>query len=289
MDHIKILKRSWHILWQYKALWVFGIILALTTANWQSSSTASSSGNRSNNGNGGTVSYNFDEDRWEISEKVEEDFQEIEEFFNKTTPETIRNWAITIGIALLCLIFFLYVISRFAHYISETALIQMVNEYEETGEKLSVRQGFRIGWSRTSWRLFLIDLLINVTAAILFILLFTLSLTPLLLIAAEKVIITIIAVVTTIGLFFLIIFFAIIATVVLSLLRYFVKRACVFGKLGVFDSFRQGFAVVKQNLKDVGIMWLIMFAIKLCYGILVIPIGFVFLLSAAVFGGLIAL
>ena len=32
MDHIKILKRAWEITWRYPALWVFGIILALTTA-----------------------------------------------------------------------------------------------------------------------------------------------------------------------------------------------------------------------------------------------------------------
>ena len=29
MDPVKILKRSWHILWSYRALWVFGLILAL--------------------------------------------------------------------------------------------------------------------------------------------------------------------------------------------------------------------------------------------------------------------
>ena len=32
MDPIKILKRSWHILWSYRALWVFGLILALAGA-----------------------------------------------------------------------------------------------------------------------------------------------------------------------------------------------------------------------------------------------------------------
>jgi len=33
MKHAQILKRSWEILWSYKALWIFGIILALTTAS----------------------------------------------------------------------------------------------------------------------------------------------------------------------------------------------------------------------------------------------------------------
>ena len=32
MDHIKILKSAWYILWSYRALWVFGLILALAGA-----------------------------------------------------------------------------------------------------------------------------------------------------------------------------------------------------------------------------------------------------------------
>ncbi|MCK7527065.1 MAG: hypothetical protein MZV64_60385 [Ignavibacteriales bacterium] len=40
----------------------------------------------------------------------------------------------------------------------------MVDEYESTDTKMTVRQGFRIGWSRTSWRLFLINLIVNLPA-----------------------------------------------------------------------------------------------------------------------------
>ena len=31
MDYTKILKRALHTVWNYRALWIFGIILALTT------------------------------------------------------------------------------------------------------------------------------------------------------------------------------------------------------------------------------------------------------------------
>ena len=37
MDHMKVLKRAWQILWSYKALWIFGIILALTTSSGSNS------------------------------------------------------------------------------------------------------------------------------------------------------------------------------------------------------------------------------------------------------------
>lgn len=42
IDPVKILKRAWYILWSYRALWVFGLILALAAGG--------SSGNGSNNG-----------------------------------------------------------------------------------------------------------------------------------------------------------------------------------------------------------------------------------------------
>jgi hypothetical protein len=43
MDPVKILKRAWHILWSYRALWVFGLILALAAGS------ASSQGSNNSN------------------------------------------------------------------------------------------------------------------------------------------------------------------------------------------------------------------------------------------------
>ena len=33
MNYQKVLKRSWDMVWRYRALWLFGAILALTTVN----------------------------------------------------------------------------------------------------------------------------------------------------------------------------------------------------------------------------------------------------------------
>ena len=44
MDHFKILRRAFQLTWSYRALWMFGILLALTTA---------SSGVNSGGGGGG--------------------------------------------------------------------------------------------------------------------------------------------------------------------------------------------------------------------------------------------
>ena len=51
IDIGKILKRAWHILWNYRILWIFGILLALTHAG--------GSGGNSSSGSGGNSNYNF--------------------------------------------------------------------------------------------------------------------------------------------------------------------------------------------------------------------------------------
>ena len=42
------------------------------------------------------------------------------------------------------------------HLVPPTALIRMVDRHEATGEKVSVRQGFRLGWSRAALPLWLL-------------------------------------------------------------------------------------------------------------------------------------
>src|SRR5436309_13429751 len=37
MDPVKILQRAWHILWNYRTLWAFGLILALAAGGTASS------------------------------------------------------------------------------------------------------------------------------------------------------------------------------------------------------------------------------------------------------------
>ena len=34
MDPIKIIKRAWQILWSYRALWIFGMLVALTAGGF---------------------------------------------------------------------------------------------------------------------------------------------------------------------------------------------------------------------------------------------------------------
>jgi len=167
----------------------------------------------------------------------------------------------------------------------------MVDDHEKTGQKHSVREGFRMGWSRTAFRLFLIKLLIGLPTALAFILLFALAFAPLLLWVTGSNVAGGIGTVTTIGLFFPILFLAIVAGVVLSLLRQFFWRACALEEMGVIESIRQGFSLVRRHLKDVIVMWFLMIGVQIGWVIALIATAIVLfpaIILLIVVGGVLA-
>jgi hypothetical protein len=267
MDHIKVLKRAWEIMWRYRALWVFGIILALTTAGLRGNGPQATFGGDGDNGGGNS---GFSPPGPEI-------------------PPEVVGILIAIGAAVACAIVIFIVVSVIARYVAETALIRMVDDYEETGEKRGVREGFRMGWSRTAWRLFLIDLLIGLPTAVVLIFLFLLALAPLLLWVTKNTVAGAIGTVATIGLFLLFVLLAIIVSLVLSLLMHFFRRACALEELGVIEAIREGFGVVRRHLKDVGIMWIIMTGLGLAWTLLMIPVTILLVIAGLILAGLPAL
>ena len=142
-----------------------------------------------------------------------------------------------------------------------------------------------MGWSRTAWRLFLMDLAVDLPVALTFMLLFALALAPLLLWTSRSTGLGAVGTISTIGLFFAVVFLAIVVGAALSLLKRFFRRACVLEGLGVVGSLRRGWAMVRQNLKDVGLMWLIMIGVNLAWMLLMVPIGALLFGLGAVMGG----
>jgi len=265
MDHFKVLKRAWDVTWRYRALWIFGIILALTTASGGSSGGGGNTAGMGNgNGNGFPPGG----------------------FPKPEIPPQVVGILIALGLAFVGIMFLLIIVSTVARYIAETSLIYMVDNYEETGEKYTVGQGFRLGWSPTTWRLFLIDLITGLPIAILFGALFALSFTPLLLWITQDTTAGIIGTVAAIGLFFMTIFLAIIIGALLSFLRRFFWRACALENLGVMDALRQGTRMAITHLKDAGIMLLIMVGVQIAWGIAMLIFTLVLLVLAMLLGGL---
>jgi hypothetical protein len=291
MDHMKVLKRAWHILWQYKILWVFGIILALTTATASSSGSASpGSGSSSNNNNQNPPEefQPFEGGEFSFQENFEEEMQE----FGRVTVETIKEYKgviITVAVMAACFLFLLMIGGTVLRYVSEVALIRMVDDYEETEVKRTFREGWRMGWSLAAWRLFLIDLLLFVVLFPAFVLLGFLVALPAIITLAIGGGLAVFGVVVTVGLAFLLILFGIVIAVAMAMLIEFFRRTCVLEDLPVFEALRLGFAFVRQNLKDVGLMWLIILGIKLVTPLVMLPIGLAALFLAGVTGGFIGL
>jgi hypothetical protein len=259
MDHFKILKRAFSITLDYRALWVFGILLALTTAG---------------NGGGGDGGGDFNgapPGGWP-----------------ELTAEMITA-IIAAAVALLLVVLVLAIVGTVVRYVSETALIRMVNQHEDTGEKIGVRQGFRLGWSRPALSLFLIDLLIVVSVMVVFVLLLLISAMPLLVWLTDSVPARVLGAVLTVGLAVLVIFAGIVVSIVLSLLVQFFHRAIVLENLGVMAGMRRGLQIVRQRLGDVIVMGLILFGLGLAWLIAMIPLFLVLLMAALVLGGLPAL
>ncbi len=268
MDHIKILKRAFHITLDYRALWVFGILLALTTASGKGGGGSSGGG-----GGGGGSSYHLPSGH----------------LASLRLPEVTAQAAgalIGVIILLAILVLFVVIIGGILRYVSETALIRMVDHHETTGEKLGVGQGFRLGWSRSAFRIFLIDLLIIAIGIAVFLLLLLIAAAPLATWLTRSELLRAAGAALSGSLFMLALFLAILAVIILSLLIQFIRRACILEGLGVFESIRRGVAILRQRLGDVIVMGILLFALGIAWVVVMIPVAILLILAAIVLGGL---
>ena len=266
MDPVKILKRSWYILWSYRTLWVFGLILALAAGSASSQGSNNSSRYEQNQGQPQQVTPQG------MQEAFKDFRSEVQKLFEQGMPEAdITGQALTtflwvIG-AFVLVMLVVGIVMAIARYVSETAVIRMVDEYETSGNKMTVRQGFRIGWSKTAWRLFLINLIVNLPAIALVLVLLTTGIGVYFAWVNGTANFAAFSTVATIVLAFITIFVVVILSIVLYLLRNFFWRISVLEDAGVRESLRRGFAFVLENWKSVGLMWLVMIGLGIVWAV----------------------
>jgi len=200
-------------------------------------------------------------------------FAELEQLVREPSAADIVVTILGV-IAIIAIIFVLWIVlAAVLRYVSETALISMVNEYEKTGVKRGIREGLRMGWSRKAWRLFLIDLVVHLPVTLVLIALLILSLLPLLLWFSGSVEVGIAATLISMGLMLPLIFLFIFVGALLTLLTQFFRRVCVIQDEGVLASIGQGFNMVRWNLKEVILMALIVLGITIAFIFAMIPIS----------------
>ncbi len=270
MDPVKILKRAWHILWSYRALWVFGLILALTAAG--------SSGGNGNNGarfSGDSSNQSYEAplpENWR--EEISKAFAEAGKEFSRILEDGLPALGISkgeltallwVGAVFVLVMLVVGLVMTIARYVSETAVIRMVDEYEATDTKMTVRQGFRIGWSRTSWRLFLINLIVNIPVFLLLVVMGVAGFVIYTMVAGQSGDFAVAGIVGVIGVVFLAIFVVVILSIFLGLLRHFFWRVCALENVGVGESLQRGFTLVRENWKNVGLMWLVMIGLGIAW------------------------
>lgn len=294
LDISKILKRSWHILWYYRMLWVFGFILALTAG---SNTFGSSSRYTISDGQRNQPSSIQAPDGWQglqgdtFAEKVNDAFRQMSigiRMLQEQYPVEFRM-GVAVIITFLVMILLYSILAAILRYVAETASIRMVDEYEQSGVKVGFRKGWKYGWSRAAWRVFLVNFIVHLPMLVLFVVLFLLGwwVFSAFMGGVESVIIT--SIVAGSGLAFLLIFVTVILMVVLLVLRNFAWRMNVLEGAGTMKALRMAWALVKRQWKNVGLMWLVMVGLKIAWSIvffiLFFPLLIVSIITAA--GGLV--
>jgi hypothetical protein len=258
MNQLKILERAFDIVKRYRALWLFGVLLAITSA-----------GGGSGGGNSGG--------------------QGLVNFGNVprgTIPEPIAALFIPAALGLVLVASLLGIAAVVLRYVARTALIRMVNDHETSGRTYTIREGFRLGWIKENWRIFLINLLVGIPLFLLFGGLLIATLLPLFLWVTENRVLGILGTIMTVGLFFIFILLAVLVGTASTLLKRFFWRACILDGRGVIDAIQQGFEYVWHNLGEVGLMWLLMVGVKIVWGIALMIIGVLLLIIGGMLGGI---
>ena len=272
MSYQRVLKRSWQILWGYKVLWLFGFILALTTTSTFSVPPANNSENDSF-----TIDLG-DREFFSASsiEEVEAELYNLGQQIDDGLLLEMREIFVAAG-AIILVVFFWIAIATLFRYVAETALIKMVHKHEETGKKVSITKGVRLGWSRSTWRIFLIDLLVRFPIYIILLALFLLSLVPLLLWLTGSYAAGAVGIGLSVVMFIPLLVIALLVGAAVTLFSQFFRRVCVLEDRGVLASIGHGFSMVIENPKEVLVTGLIVLGISIVTVIAMVPI-FVILL-----------
>jgi len=256
MNHTRLIRRACEITWRYKVLWLFGILLALTSGG----------GGGGNNG---------------------------ARFSSQPIPGLDRlgwiEWQALTGliVACCCLLVILVIVAVIVNYVARVALYRSVDQIEATGAAPTWREGLRLGWSNRGFRLWLLDLIIAIPAVIIALLLLGIGATPLLLLLIDSPVARTLGIAATVGLELLMIAVIIVAAVILHVCGQFWSREVALADRSIGQALAVGYVTVRQRLKDVGGMWLLMFGIGLAFGLVfLVFVLFVLAVAAAVGGGI---
>ena len=263
MNQMELIKRAWQMTWRHKVLWLFGILLALAGGGGGFSGGGGGGGRSGGGGQGGGG----------------EEFDWIRELSN-INPEV---WG---GIALLCCcaLLILAVVMTIVQLVSRAALYRSGNQIEATGNAPTWLEGFRLGWTNRTFRLFLLELLVGIAVFFAVMLLLAVAASPLLLLIVDSGVARAIGVGLAIWLFLVWLLIVIVASVVLSVLGQLWAREIVIADRSIGKAFGSGIELLRRQWKDLGVFWLLMLAIAIGFGLVMIPLVTVLIIGGGTLG-----
>lgn len=273
MNHSALLKRAFSITKRFRVLWLFGILVALTTGG---SSSPGSSGS----------GYNFNEadlrrGNWPDWLPAEQWGQQWGRWVDQFDPSRY----VGLFIACCCLLIIFAIVALIVNYVARAALMRSVDQIEATGGAPTWREGFRLGWSNRTFRLWLLELIIGISVALAALLLLALAASPLLLLLTQNDAAQAIGIVLSAILGVLVILILIVAAIALNILGQFWSREIVLGDRSIGAALTAGYADVRRHLKDIGVLWLLMVGIQIAFMIALLPVVLLVLAIAGLLGG----
>ncbi len=274
MDYGTLLRKAWDIIWKHKWLILLGVLVALGSGNTPPSSGGSDTG------------YQIEQEEYEGFNPSQGDFDPFrslqEEFQRPEFEEAAPFLAVGagIGVALMCLVAAVFVVLWAVSTIARGGLVAGVNAIEARGAS-SFAEAWRAGWAR-GWRLLGISLL-----PALPILVMVITNAGLLggFVNMTKTLDEQAMLPAGIGLgatAFAILCVAGVTSLILGLLRTFAERACMLEDKGVFDSYSRGWQILRENVGEVLILFLIQIAINIALFLVLLGPGIIVALCACV-------
>ena len=279
MNHIEVLKRALHITWKYRALWLIGLLLVLAGGGVTGGFSGASNGAASGNEHQGQGEW----DNWSFGRN----YDRFEEMWADIGP-----YVATVAVALAVLFVAALIVGVakvIARYVTRTSLVQMVNQYEESGEQVGFWSGLRRGWSRSAFRLFLISLALKLPLALVMVLsigsLVTLGVLSIVTETGPGIALGIVLILLAIP----IILVGAVVGAILGPVTEVAYRTCALKGIGAWEAIRSAFGLVRRNLGATALQWLLLVGLNIAWNILLIPVNILLVALGLFVGGIPAL
>lgn len=293
MNTAKIFRNSWDLMLRYRALWIFGVILALTTVSFGSALWLRDDETPANQRtlvewdiSGSEKAWILETFGFDVPQHYTLTAEDLRmQLDDPSLTNVMRERLFKVALSILAGSLVLGTAALVLRYTAEAALIRMVNDRQYRDKVYAARQGWSLGFSTTALKLFLIDILGIVLLLTATMVLPLPALLPAFIAitgspAAISISVLLIMALTLASLAVLIpLWIAGHASIQLA------KRACSLEGLGVFASLWRGIQLVRAQLSGVGLTWLVIAGLELVYPILAAPAAILLAAVGLLVGG----